>query len=165
MLCVLRIQDNNNGYITLDTSNDNHHFQDKDTKLKITHAINDKSIFIFSKFRSDSNLAKFTNVYQDKFYNYTTHTNKIDRYLNIKNINNEWKILLTDQHAFFPLENNNENYYIDMSYDKLPNIEFIPYYKYASFMKTLHNREIGLKSYISKTKPIFKKRYNSKTLH
>jgi hypothetical protein len=157
MLFVLRIQDKNKGYLTLDTGKENIFPAEKGTKLKTTQTITEKSIFIFSKFRSDSNLARFVNMYQDKFYNHTTYTKKVDRNLNIIKINNEYNLALTDTYVNFPLEeNSNGNYYINMSFYNLPNIEVIPYYKYASFTRTVRNREAGVKSYIGITKPKFK---------
>jgi hypothetical protein len=160
MHVVLRMQDENKGYLTLDTSSGSLP-NDKGIELKITPEINKKSIFLIAPYKRFSKInANFVNMYQDQFQRkYVQNAPQVFRYFNIVHIpigfslyNYTNHYALTKHITNYEIKNNNGTYYLDLSLHNLPNIEIIPYYNYASFTRTLRNREIGDRSFISRHK-------------
>ena len=161
MHVVLRVQDENKGYLTLDTSINSILRDDRGSKLKITPDINEKSIFLIEPHKRFEKInASFVNMYQNKFQRkYVQNAPQVFRYFNIVSIPIGLSLYdytehyaLTKHQSDYEIKNNNGTYYLDLSFHKLPNIEIIPYSNYASFTRTLLNREMGVKSIISKKK-------------
>jgi hypothetical protein len=161
MHVVLRVQDEQNGYLTLDTNDDSMLPNNKGMKLTIKPNISEKSIFIISPHERFNTInANFVNMVQDKFQlKYHKNASEVFRYFNIVSIPIGLSLYdytphysLTKHQTNYEIHDNNETYYLDLSFHNLPNVEIIPYYNYGSFSRTVTNRETGNKSYISKNK-------------